>query len=142
MRDTLQRQFTEREEALIDDCTAIWVENDFLSRWHRIKAYHEIGTRILEEGTSYGERTVTLVAESIGKSTRNVYRAIEFAKLFPNLDLLPEGKNTTWYQIIHRFLPEQLGGVNKETNTEFVYVCPNCNYEQSKTDIKFVKKVA
>ena len=125
------------EETLVDDCVAIWTENDFLSRWHRIKAYHEIGMRILEEGTPYGSNIVSLVAQSIGKSTRNIYRAIEFAKRFPDLDLLPEGKNTTWYMIINKYLPASL---NEEVKLELIYICPNCNSEHKKSDIKFIRK--
>lgn len=139
MNQTLELQSTDKNNALLDDCVAIWTENDFISRWHRIKAYHEIGTRILEEGSNYGDKTVTLVANSIGKSTRNVYRAIEFAKMFPNLDSLPEGKNTTWYSVIHKYLPTKIEGqdINK---LELVYVCSNCNFEHKKDEVKFVRK--
>jgi len=125
------------EDALVEDCVVIWTENDFLSRWHRIKAYHEIGTRILEEGTPYGSKIVSLVAQSIGKSTRNIYRAIEFAKMFPDLDLLPEGKNTTWYMVINKYLSST---IEEEIKPELVYVCPTCNSEYKKSDIKFIRK--
>lgn len=127
----------DRAQLLIEDCQAIWVEHDFQSRWFRVKGYHELGKRLLEEPKEYGDKFVPLVAESIGKSERTIYRAMEFARTFPNLDLIPEGKNISWYKVIHKYLPSES---NKAFRPTLVYICPQCGFEQPKEGINFTER--
>jgi len=127
----------DRTQLLIEDCQAIWVEHDFQSRWFRVKGYHELDKRLLEEPKEYGDKFVPLVAESIGKSERTIYRAMEFAKTFPDLNLIPEGKNISWYKVIHKYLPSES---KIKGTSNLVYICPNCGFEQEKESIKFIEK--
>ncbi len=46
------------------------------------------------------------IAKSLGKKTRNFYYAIKFAKLYPDLNLLPEGKNVSWNHVINKYLTD------------------------------------
>jgi hypothetical protein len=41
-----------------------------------------------------GKKIVQRVAESLGKSGRTIWYAMQFAREYPDLSLLPEGKNT------------------------------------------------
>lgn len=113
----------ERLERLIEDCKDIAVETSFTSRWALIEGYHAIGQRILEEGDEEDE-IVKHVAQAINRSARSVYYAVAFAKKFPDLALLPEGKNTIWRDIVHKYLPEP-----KEQKPEKplkTVTCPDC----------------
>lgn len=104
----------EREEwylHLIDELKEIVVEGEFNARWTLVETYHEAGKRILEEHDNferakiYGQSLVKKIAESLGKSDRHVYNMMAFAKKFPDLDMLPEGKNTSWSKICKQLLP-------------------------------------
>ena len=96
---------------LIDELKAIIIEGEFGARWALVETYHLFGKRILEENANferskiYGDSLVIKIAETIGKSDRTVYNAIAFAKKYPDLDLLPEGKNTSWSKICKQLLP-------------------------------------
>ena len=46
------------------------------------------------------------VAESLGKRPRTIYYAMQFAKKYPDLNLLPEGKATSWHHIINKYLTD------------------------------------
>lgn len=99
-------------DKMIEECKAIIVEHEFNSRWALVEGYHALGTRILAENDNferskiYGENIVARVRESIGKSKATIWRAIQFAKKYPDLEALPEGKNTSWGQICKKYLPE------------------------------------
>lgn len=98
--------------SLIDDCQSILTEGIWNYRLTLIKTYHLLGQRILEENNNferakiYGEKIVQHVAQSLGKSTRTIFQAIQFAKKYPNLDLLPGGKNISWHKICIELLPQ------------------------------------
>jgi len=111
-----QSNFTQQEwyTSLVEECKAIITEAEFTSRWSIVEGYHLLGDRILKENENferekiYGREIVQRVANSIGKSGRSVYLAVQFAKKYPSLDLLPEGKNTSWHQIVNKYLPDNL----------------------------------
>jgi len=44
------------------------------------------------------------VSQSLNKSKRTIERAIQFAKKYPDLNKLPEGKNTNWHTICNKYL--------------------------------------
>jgi hypothetical protein len=122
---------------LIDDCQSIIVEAEFTSRWVLVEGYHLLGTRILEEYDNferaeiYGKEITSHVSLSLGKSVRTIERAIQFAKQYPDLALLPEGKNTSWRKICNEYLPEHKEPVQPEfdENIETQHECPKCGYE-------------
>ena len=103
---------------LIDDCKTIVVETEFTSRWALVEGYHGLGTRILQENENferakiYGQEIVQRIATSISKRPRTVYYAIKFARAYPNLNLLPEAKNTSWHHIVNKYLTD---GAEKPT---------------------------
>ena len=98
---------------LLDDCQTIITETVFNSRWALVEGYWKLGKRILEEHDGfernkiYGKDIATLVANSLGKSKRTVHCSIKFAKKFPNLDDVPEGKNISWHKIVNKYLPDE-----------------------------------
>ena len=97
-------------QSLIDDCNSIMVEAEFTSRWVLVEGYHSLGLRILQENDNferegiYGKKIVSRVTESLGKSERTIWRAMQFAREYPDLALLPEGKNTSWHKICNTYL--------------------------------------
>lgn len=111
---------------LVEDCKDIWVEHSFTSRWALIEGYHAIGERIIKENGNT-EELVQHVAVGINRSTRSVYYAVQFAQKFPSLNLLPEGKNTLWRDIVHKYLPEPKEDKPEKKNR--MVICPSCGLE-------------
>ena len=64
------------------------------------------------------------MSQSLGKGERTIERAIQFAKMYPDLNLLPEGKDTSWHRICNKYLPEP-----KKPEKEHYAVCPKCGSE-------------
>ncbi len=99
-------------QALIEECQAIITESVFTSRWTLIEGYHMLGKRIPEENANfrkakvYGKKITQRVATSLNKSQRTIEQAIQFAKKYPELDELPEGKNISWHKICNYYLPQ------------------------------------
>ena len=124
-------------QSLIDDCQSIMVEAEFTSRWALVEGYHTLGMRILTENDNferqkiYGQKIVQRVAESLNKKERTIFNAVKFAKKFPDLAVLPEGKNTSWRKICNEYLPEHKEPVQPEfdENIEMQHECPKCGYE-------------
>lgn len=111
----IQYPLIEQEEwyqTLISDARAIIVEAYFTSNWALIEGYWELGKRIFEDKPKFdaiglkNSEIVSRVSQSIKKSPRTVQRAIQFYKKYPDLGLLPEGKNTSWHRIVNKYLPE------------------------------------
>ncbi len=98
--------------SLIDECKDIITETEFTSRWTLVEGYHSLGKRILEEYSNFQRvrmadtSLVNAVAESLGKRPRTIYYAIQFAKEYPDLNLLPEAKNTSWHHIVNKYLTD------------------------------------
>ncbi len=96
--------------SLIEELNDIIVETSFTSRWALVEGYHTVGTRILQENDNferskiYSEKIAQRVAESLGKSERTINYAIKFAQLYPDLNMLTEGKNISWHHIINKYL--------------------------------------
>jgi hypothetical protein len=113
-------------EQLIDDCRGIATEYGFTSRWSMVEGRHELGKRILQENDNfkrksiYGQEIIKKVAGSLGFGERTVQYAVQFAQMFPDLSLLPEGKDTTWSKIVHQYLPKSEQKERKQR------VCPHC----------------
>jgi hypothetical protein len=122
---------------LIDDCQSIIVEAEFISRWALVEGYHLLGTRILEEYDNferekiYGKEITKCISLSLDKGIRTIEKAIQFARQYPDLALLPEGKNTSWFKICNEYLPEHKEPVQPEfdENIETQHECPKCGYE-------------
>lgn len=134
---------------LIEQCQAIITEAGFHSRWMLIEGYHQLGKRILQDYDNfdrvkiYGQEIVQCIAISLEKSPRTIYQAIQFAKQYPDLSLLPEGKNISWYKIVNKYLPKSKNekemkevleggeeGEQRGRENNFIEVfCPRCKYK-------------
>ena len=102
---------------LIDELQDIITETVFTHSWALVEGYHMVGTRILLEYDNFqrlrmpDKDLIATVATSLGKKSRTIYYAVQFARKYPDLNLLPEGKNVNWHHIVNKYL----GG--KETKT-------------------------
>jgi len=120
---------------LLEDSKAILVETEFSARWALVEGYHELGKRILEdkqkfEDSGYGKKIVQCIGNSLGKSENTIYYAIQFARKFPNLETLPEGKDTSWYRICNELLPSKKDGkikVKADRNKKYPIIAISIN---------------
>jgi len=96
--------------SLIEELKDLLVETEFTSRWTLIEGYHTLGSRILKENDNfervkiYNQGICNAVAESLQRKPRTIYYAMQFASKYPDLNLLPEGKNISWWHIINKYL--------------------------------------
>lgn len=90
-------------EDLIEEIQQAFTEGEFNSRWALIETYHHVGTLLIGVRA---ERTQLLqhVALQVGRSVRTLWYCVKFAELFPDLNALPEGKNTSMRAIINKHL--------------------------------------
>ncbi len=97
---------------LVEDCKDIVTETEFTSRWALVEGYHQLGSRILTEYENFqrlrmpDSELVQRIAISIGRSDRTVYYAIQFARMYPDLNLLKEGKDISWSHIVNKYLTD------------------------------------
>lgn len=118
-------------DELVGECKAILTEFGFASRWDKVQMYHELGGRVMAENGSferkavYGQEIVKKVSKSIGISERQLQYAIQFYRKFPDLDLLPAGKNISWTKIVREYLPDE----PKPPKPPKVNTCPRCGFE-------------
>ena len=121
---------TDWYESLVTDCRAIMTEAVFNSRWELIAGYHAIGRRITNEhnliwnARGNGDTLATL-SRSTGIGERDLYRAIQFYKKFPDISTLPDGKNISWNKIVTRLLPEP-PGLPEPLEPPPAEYCPTC----------------
>jgi len=138
---------------LIEDCLDIVIEHEFTSRWALVEGYHTLGTRIISETANfersqiYGQNIVQCVAQSLGKKKRTIYYAIKFASLYPDLNLLPEGKNISFHHVINKYLTageekpvkislsEQIRQIKQLLQTELM----EAHQEVIRTDAVFIR---
>lgn len=103
---------------LIEDLQDIVVERTFNANWEKVLGKHEIGRRIFDDHHNferkyiYGKDIATELAKSLNCSARDINRCIQFFRKYPNLNLLPAGKNISWNKIIKEFLPNKKGEEN------------------------------
>lgn len=96
-------------KSLIEECEAIIVEKEFEHRISLIEGYHQLGTRILQDADKFElgtEQAVQEVALAIKKSRRTIMYAVKFAREYPALNMLNEGKNVSWTKIVRNYLTE------------------------------------
>jgi len=93
---------------LIDDCKSIIVETNHIIEWTRLEKYHELGKRILQDTDKAPHKElVQHVAQDLSLSTRTIYYAVQFAKQYPSLANLPEGKAISWRKMVNKYLPKK-----------------------------------
>ena len=97
--------------SLVDDCKAIITEAVFISRWSLVEGYHQLGERIVtdknyREHAKGNKSSVQGLARNLNTSERTLYYAMQFYEKYPDLDMVPEGKNISWNKIITKYLPK------------------------------------
>ena len=111
---------------LIEDCLDIKVETETTSRWSLIEGRHMVGRRILEEygnferSNIYGEKIVQCIATSTKYAPRTLRYAIKLARLYPDLSMLPAGKNMSWTHVLNKYLTVGEEKPVKITPTEMI----------------------
>jgi hypothetical protein len=126
-------------DLLIVDCAAIISESSETSRWALIEGYHLLGRRILEDRDMFMKQgmgldknggmseAVQLVAQSLGKSTRTIYQAVQFASKFPKAEDLPGGKGITWHKVCNTVLVgKEIQKECSHSNVKKITVCADC----------------
>ena len=106
----------------LDEITTILTECSFTLRWTLVEMYHKIGEVLSQCDTSLAE-----ISNETKISERNLYRAKQFIIKYPDINMLPEGKNTSWHQICNKYLPvpKELKRPDElvEHIHEFVFMC-------------------
>ncbi len=120
-------------QALVEEMSATITERSFNARWETVQCYHEIGTAILKENDNferckiYGQQIVQTVAEFLNKKPRVIYYAVQFAKMFPDIDSLKEGKNVSWSKICKEILPRHSTDCSHaEREKVTIEICKKC----------------
>jgi len=143
-----ENQITIQDEKywnLVEECKSIIVETLFNSRIEILKGKWLLGKRITEEELNfekgvYGEKTIQILAQDLEISQSHLYKILQFYKKFQLenfekvLEVLPEGKNISWFKICQNVLPKPPEEIEKEEkikkeqeecpHTQFV--CVNC----------------
>jgi len=92
-------------QALADDCKALVTEGLFTARWQVIETHHQLGQRIAtdEHFQKYARDAGELfrtVRELTGISESTLHRAVQFYEKWPDLALLPGGKEMSWHKVV------------------------------------------
>lgn len=87
-------------QALTEEIDALITETIFNYRRVLIEGYHEVGKLVLEAQADY-----EAIASGVRQRPKTIYYAVEFAKKYPNLGALPDGKNASWHKIIKDLPP-------------------------------------
>jgi len=123
---------TEYQE-LVEDLKGLIVEAGFNSRWELVRAYHELGKRVneanemFEREKIYGEKIVQRLAKSLRLSERTIHYAIQFHKQYPELDLLPAGKNVSWTLVTKLLTAPKEECQHLEVEEITIKKCKNCH---------------
>ena len=107
---------------LAEEIKDIYTEFSLTARWSLIEMYHEIGKLIVSQRDSIELREFSNLTSI---SERNLYRAVQFNKKYPDLNLLPEGKNVSWHQVVNKYLPDSTGVV-RVCDHEAITICRKC----------------
>jgi N6-adenosine-specific RNA methylase IME4 len=97
-------------EHLVEDCKAIITEAVFNSRWALVEGYHQLGERIVTDENYQWHAKGNMsylqgLANNLEISNRTIYYAVQFYEKYPDLSLVPEGKNISWNKIVTKYLP-------------------------------------
>ena len=115
-------------QALVEDCKSILVERIFNAREERIRAYHEVGERVIAAKDIVStDVDKERLAQDLEISVRSLYRAIQFAEQYPDVEKLfkSQGKALSWGKIANQLLTS--GEIIEcEHKSGFVKVCRTC----------------
>jgi hypothetical protein len=118
-------------QLLVDEAGSTITEAMFQSNWIIIEGYHKLGKLVEDNRQRFTDaginNPVPMLAKHIKKSERTVYRAVQFFNAYPNLELLPEGKDTSWHQIVNKYLPASRDGGDKEDTFRLQFTATQLN---------------
>jgi len=118
----LEKEELELIDSVCEQVKSIIVEGEFNARWTLLHAYHQVGKLIVENFRNPTEIVAT-VAVKINRSERTLWYAVAFAKKYPDINKLPEGKNISWRKLINNYLTD-----GKKEDKKMIK-CPNCGFE-------------
>ena len=122
---------------LVDDCGAIVTEASFIARQTIIEGYHALGLRVkadmskFEEKGIYGKGIVKMVSGAIRRGERSLYYAMQFVEQYPDVNLLPEGKNLTWSKLCKVYLSGKGECPHEIIEEVVIKVCKGCKKKMS-----------
>jgi len=90
----------QKTEDVASEIKAIITEYEFSSRWSMLECWHAVGQKIIETKADIGNLAIEL-----GRSERTLEYAVQFARKFPKLEEVPEGKSISWRKITQHYLP-------------------------------------
>lgn len=90
-------------ESTVDEIRQIFTEGEFNHRMALIETYHAVGKVICGINANRSDLLQAL-APQVGKSVRSLWYATKFYDMYPDLDMLPEGKNVSMNKIITKYL--------------------------------------
>ena len=97
----------DKYKSFLDDIDSTLTEYEFNSRWSLIEGYHKVGDML--KNNDFGVSITELVhrcAVDLEVSERKLWYAVKFYEVYPDIALLPEGKDASWSQIRRKYLTE------------------------------------
>jgi hypothetical protein len=94
---------------LIDELEGTITEGVFTSRWTLIECYHSVGEKLRKASMENKLKITDLVSDcavDLNVSERKLWYAVKFFDKFPDVNMLPEGKNVSWFGIKTKYLTE------------------------------------
>ncbi len=86
---------------LIQELKQTIVEFDFTHRWSEIEKWHAVGKLL---NTNIKPSQLLEIANLLQLDEEVLWYAVLFYKMFPDLNMLPEGKNVNWEMIREKYL--------------------------------------
>ncbi len=94
-------------DAVAEEIKRTLTEGLFASNWALIETYWLVGKIITENSDGLSvEKLVHDLALKLNKNRRSFFYAYKFYQQFPDLNLLPEGKDSRWYHIVQKYLTD------------------------------------
>lgn len=87
---------------VLEELINILTEYGFQARWAEIEKWWNIGKVMVENNIKLTK--LAEIANQLEIDEEDLWDAILFYKKFPDLNLLPEGKDVSWYKIKEKYL--------------------------------------
>ena len=142
---TVEVRKEEFYQHFIEQWRATIVESRFISAMELIKGKWELGKRISEEElrlgkAGYGEGVMRIIAEDLDMSVSHLYKCVQFYKKYKFKDfekvqeVLPGGKNISWYKVSQKLLTKKAQETEKKKEDKCIHSklkCLKCGKEMS-----------
>lgn len=83
-----------------EEAKALLTEAIFNHRFTLLEGYHEVGKMLLNAGISPEQ-----ASREMNHRVKDLHYAIELARLYPDVNSVPDGKNVSWYKITKTLPP-------------------------------------